>query len=255
MRTLWELASAVRADPLSPRWQLAFFGIDPDQMQLGAMIYAVLAVVGGGLLATLTGRQTSGRLWSLIILAIGLVPYLALRYPAAFGGILPWGLLFAFRRWGFWRLVIAASAILMFSSILMGRIRYGGYDAGLAFAEALTTTGWLLFMFFVLFVVLRTFKHGLGYIGGAVRQEEYRAGRRTETKKFRAWRDRKLKRAGQAVKDGETYKGKHAPGRAGSATGDSDTETVDAPMGGAERPATFDPYDDGTTVDGEPIRW
>jgi hypothetical protein len=215
MRALWDLAGAMRADPLGPRWQLTAFGVDPDTMQLGAIIYAVVAWIGGGLIASLTGRQTSGRLWSLVLLAVGLVPYLALRYPVVFGGVLPWGLLLAFRRWGFWRLVIAAASILMFASILMGRIRYGGYDAGLAFAEALTTTGWLLLLLFLLFVALRTFHHGLGYIGGAVRQEEYRAGRRTETRRFRDWRNRKLQRAGQAVKEGETYKGKHAPGRAG----------------------------------------
>jgi hypothetical protein len=246
VRSLWELAGAMRADPLGSRWQLAAFGIDPYTMQLGAIIYAVLAWIGGGLIASLTGRQSSGRLWSLIIMAVGLVPYLALRYPVVFGGILPWGLLFAFRRWGFWRLVIVLTAILMFSSILMGRIRYGGYDAGLAFAEALTTTGWLLLLLFLLFVVLRTFKHGLGYIGGAVRQEEYRAGRRTETKRFRDWRNRKLQRAGQAVKEGETYKGKHAPGRAGG-----NAEPADAHP--ASRPDHFDPFDDGTTIDGQPL--
>jgi hypothetical protein len=258
MGTLLELAGRMLHDPTSPDWQLAAFGIPADQLQLGAMIYAVLAWIGGPMLAMLAGRQSSGRLWSLLIMAAGLVPYLALRYPVIFGGILPWGLLFAFRRWGFWRILIGLAGLLLFVSILWGRIQGGGYDFGLAFFEALTTTGWLLLGGFLIYVFQRAVfgHHRLAYIGGAVRREEFHANQRTETKRFRAWRNRRLQRAGKAVKEGETYKGKHAPGRAGGSDnpqGDPDTETVDAPMGGAERPATFDPYDDGTTVDGQPI--
>jgi hypothetical protein len=216
MGDLWQLVVDAVHDPTSNDYSLVLPGFQ-DQVQFGAMLYAVLAVIGGPLLAALMGRNSSGRLWSLLILAAGLVPYLALRYPVVFGGILPWGLLFAFRRWGFWRLVVALAGLLLFVSILWGRIRFGGYDFGLAFFEALTTTGWLLLGGFLIYVFHRAVfgHHRLGYIGGAIRHEEYRAGRRTETRRFRSWRDRKLQRAGEQVKQGGNPPPRHARRRRG----------------------------------------
>jgi hypothetical protein len=217
---LLELLITAAQHPTADRYSLLAatpFPVDPEQLQLGAIIYAVLAVLGGSILAAGLGRAGSGRLYSLVLLAVGLVPYLALRYPVVFGGVLPWGLLFMFRRWGFWRIVIALAALAMFSGILIGRIRYGGFDFGASFFEALTTTGWLLLGGFLTYVLTRSVfgHHRLAYIGGAARREEYRASQRTETKRFRKWRDRKLNRAGKAVKQGDPYQGRHAPGQAG----------------------------------------
>jgi hypothetical protein len=188
------------------------------------------------------------------LLAIGLVPYLALRYPVVFGGVLPWGLLFVFRRWGFWRIVIALAGLAMFTGILIGRIRYGGFDFGASFFEALSTTGWLLLGGYLTYVLTRSIfgRHRLAYIGGAARREEYRASQRTETKRFRRWRDRKLNRAGKAVKEGDPYQGKHSR-RRGRGAADPEPESVTVDARPAARPETFDPYVDGTTVDGEPI--
>jgi hypothetical protein len=239
----------VLSDLLAPSHSLIPPGLR-ERAGYGLFLYVAMALIG----LTMLGKPH----WGVLVAAVAAVPWLMLSYPIIFGGLLPLGLFILFRRYG-WRHVFAFGALgALFVAVLVGRIAANGFTFGLAFLDAIRITFWIAILF-VLFLFLLRMTLGrdrLGYITGhGWNAEQARIGRRQEIKAIKTRGGSWVRRAGQRVKAGAPYQGSHAKpkdGRVNPATYDPDVAGYDVTEG-ATRPETFDPFDDGTLVDGVPI--
>jgi hypothetical protein len=180
-----------------------------------------LAAYGAGIYAFLVIAVFSrfGKpLWGLVAGAVVLIPWLVLNYPATWGFLVPAALWYVGWRWG-WRTATAVILVgLFFIFDFYGHVHRFGWEYGLALPAALKDTFTILlivgFGVGILRIVLgprrADFLVGSGYHG-----ERRRIRDREEVKKFRGWRQRKVKRASRQVKDGQPYQGAHAKPRKG----------------------------------------